>query len=255
MALLTDGNPNDTLALKVYESAILDVANIERIDLDVKLSLATEEVTEDVLDILLDHSRADPHSSVRRTIGVADVVVTRQLRRWHALHTLEIVYRDAFNNQLNDRYEPKFQEYRELTRNAREHTMRFGIGLALNPLPKAQPPTLSTVAGGSPGGTFYVEVAWLNAAGQEGAPSDATALSVSQLHDLVATPVHPPQGATAFNIYIGATTVTLALQNGSPIPVGQSFTMPDSGLVAGVAPGTGQSADVYVIGGPMLRRG
>ncbi len=50
----------------------------------------------------------------RRAIGVSDVVVTRQMKRWHALHTLEIVYRDAFNNQLNDRYQAKFVEYQEL---------------------------------------------------------------------------------------------------------------------------------------------
>ncbi len=126
MALLTDGNPNDTIALKVYESAILDVANIERIDLDVKLTLATEEVSEDVIDILLDHTQTqDPQSIVRRMIGVSDVVVTTQLKRWHALHTLEIVYRDAFNNQLNDRYEAKFLEYQDLAINAREHTVRF----------------------------------------------------------------------------------------------------------------------------------
>ena len=80
-------------------------------------------------------------------MGVSDVVVTRQMKRWHAVHTLEIVYRDAFNNQLNDRYQAKFQEYRELARDAREHTFQFGVGLALIPIPQAQPPVFSAVAG------------------------------------------------------------------------------------------------------------
>src|SRR6266849_4564575 len=138
MALLTDGNPNDMGSLRVYETAIADVASVETIDLDAKLGLATEEVSEDVVDILLDHTRSsDPQSNIRRTIGASDVVVTPQLKRWHALHTLEVVYRDAFNNQLNDRYRPKWQEYQELSRNARQHTIRFGIGLALNAIPKA----------------------------------------------------------------------------------------------------------------------
>src|SRR5579864_2372215 len=123
--LLTDGNPNDTDALTVYESAILNVAHTESIDLSVKLTLGTEEISEEVVDILLDHARAfDPLSTVRRRIGVSDVVVTAQMKRWHALHTLAIVYRDAFNNQLNDRYQVKFEEYRELERCAREHTIR-----------------------------------------------------------------------------------------------------------------------------------
>src|SRR5579864_4819882 len=121
--LLTDGSPNDNEALRVYESAILDMANTERIDLGAKLGLALEEISEDVLDVLLDHTRAsDPQSTIRRTMGVSDVVVSAQLKRWHALHTLEIVYRDAFNNQLNDRYKPKWDEYGELAREAEQQT-------------------------------------------------------------------------------------------------------------------------------------
>ena len=155
--LLTDGSPNGTEDLRVYESAILGLANLETIDLGVKLELATEEIAEDVLDFLLDHAGTNLQvfspfqigtpAARRRMIGVSDVVVTRQLKRWHAVHTLEIVYRDAFNNQLNDRYQPKFLEYRELTRNAREHTFHFGVGLALTPIPQAQVPVFSAVAG------------------------------------------------------------------------------------------------------------
>ena len=96
MALLTDGDPNDTVALQVYETSILSVAATEAIDLGAKLGLATEEISESVLDILLDHTRSvDPQSNLRRMIGVSDVVVSPQMKRWHALHTLAIVYRDA----------------------------------------------------------------------------------------------------------------------------------------------------------------
>jgi hypothetical protein len=31
--------------------------------------------------------------------------------------------------------------------------------------------------------------------------------------------------------------------------------MPSGGLIAGAAPGTGQAADIFVVGGPTLRRG
>ena len=54
--LLTDGCPNTPEDLRVYESAILDVSNEEMINLDTKLKLATEEISEIVLNILLDHS-------------------------------------------------------------------------------------------------------------------------------------------------------------------------------------------------------
>src|SRR5579862_388959 len=137
MALLTDGNPNDATGLQVYESGILDVAATEKIDLDVKLGLSTEEISEDVLNVLLDHTRTvDPQSNIRRTVGVSDVVVTPPMRRWHAMHTLEIVYRDAFNNQLNDRYRAKLSEYHELSRQARDSMIKFGIGLVLAPVPQ-----------------------------------------------------------------------------------------------------------------------
>ena len=78
--MLTDGNPNDTVALTVYETGILDVAATEMINLDSKLTLATEEISEVVLQFLLDHTRTvDPAANLtRRTLGVSDVVVTAQ---------------------------------------------------------------------------------------------------------------------------------------------------------------------------------
>ena len=255
MALLTDGNPNDTEALRVFETAILSVANVETIDLGAKLDLATEEVSEDVLDLLLDHPLSDPHATVRRDFGVADVVVTRQLKRWHAVHTLEIVYRDAFNNQLNDRYKPKWDEYRELSREAREQTERFGIGLVLDPIPKAVTPVLSVVPGLIPATVYYVRVSWVSAAAQEGEPSDVTAFQTAAGSLLVVQPAQPPANATGWNVYIGLRDSTLTLQNSTPIPVGQAFTLPPTGLVSGRAPGDGQTPDVYVVGGGMLRRG
>ena len=256
MALLTDGNPNDTEALRVYETAILDVAHVEGIDLDVKLGLAAEEVSEDVLDILLDHTRtSDPQSTVRRTMGVADVVVTRQLKRWHALHTLAIVYRDAFNNQLNDRYQVKFKEYQELARSAREHTSRFGIGLSSNPVRQALAPVLGAVPGLLPAATYYVQVTWLNLQQQEGEPSTLTTFDGPAGSLLTVRAVSPPTNALSWNVYVGAADSSVTLQNSSPIAVGATFTMPGTGLAIGRPPGCGQLADIYVIGGAMLRRG
>ena len=256
MALLTDGTPNDTEALRVYETAILDVASVERIDLDVKLGLAIEEVSDDILDILLDHTRTvDPQSTIRRAMGVSDVVVTQQLKRWHALHTLEIVYRDAFNNQLNDRYQAKFNEYRELSRNARAHTVRFGIGLVLNAIPKAPQPLFGVTAGPVQAATYYAKASWVSAIGQEGSPSDLTAFDAPAGSLPVVQCPNPPGVATGFNVYLGLSPTTLALQNSDPVSAGQSFTMPDTGLVDGRPPGSGQAPDSYIIGGPALRRG
>jgi hypothetical protein len=259
--LLTDGDPNTTEDLRVYESAILDVANAEQIDLAAKLGLATEEVSQEVLDMLLDHTRAldpqfgSPQWNMRRQIGVSDVVVTRQIKRWHAAHTLEVVYRDAFNNQLNDRYQAKFNEYRKVAQDAKTHTIRYGIGLAIVPLPKAPAPVVSFASVQQAAATYFIQVTWVSALGQEGAASDSTSFDAAAGSVPVVSVVNPVSGATGFNVYAGLTATGSTLQNSAPVPVGQSFTLPSTGLVSGQVPGNGQNPDVYVTGGPMLRRG
>jgi hypothetical protein len=255
--LLTDGNPNNTADLQVYETMILSVANIEGIDLDAKLGLATEEISEDVLDILLDHTRSvDPESTLRRMIGVSDVVVSPQMKRWHALHTLAVVYRDAFNNQLNDRYQAKWNEYKILSQNAKLHTIHVGIGLSLAPIPEAETPEFSTTdSAGSADTIYYVAVTWVSAMGAEGAPSPVTTFEAPAGTAMVVTAVNPPEIATGFNVYAGLTATSLTLQNSPAVAVGESFTLPAGTLAAGTPVGDGQTADTYIVGGPTLRRG
>jgi hypothetical protein len=255
--LLTDGNPNNKLDLQAYESAILNVASIEAINVDVKLRLATEEISETILNLLLDatNTSMDPLATTRRTAGVSDVVVSPPMKRWQALKTLLLVYLDAFNNQLNDRYLAKVEEYKLLARNARETTLKFGIGLSSNPIPRAQTPVMSSTPGTNPDTTYYVQVSWVSASGQEGAPSEETAFETPAESTLVVSAVNPPSVATGFNVYLGLTSGSVTLQTSSPIPVGQSFTLPSPELVAGARAGMGQTADTYVVSGPMLRRG
>ena len=253
--LLIDGSPNTIDELRVYESAVADVAHTEMIDLTVKLDLSTEEVAQDVLDFLLDRRGADPRAAVRRGIGVSDVAVTRQLKRWHAVHALEIFYRDAFNNQLNDRYQEKFREYHRLSKNARERTFHFGVGLALIPLPQAPPPVLSAVAGPIPQTTYYVRASWTGLDGQEGTPSEMTTYTAPAGALPVAQMVNPPTGATGFNVYLGLAPEIVTLQNTTPVPIGQSFLLPGTGLIEGRAPGQGQAGDIFISGMWMLRRG
>jgi len=261
MALLTDGNPNDTEALRVYETAILDVASVEMIDLDAKLCLATEEISQDVLDVLLDHSRTEysltqvPVSGNRRKIGVSDVVVSLQMKRWQALHTLAVAYRDAYNNQLNDRYGKKWEEYRELARAAKERTLAFGIGLVAVPVPQAGAPLLGTTVGTLLSTIYYVRVSWLSATGREGSASAVTNFQTTDNSLLTVATVNAPAVAAGWNVYLGLTISTVTLQNSAPLAIGATFTLPESGLLNGLSPGDGQAADMFVAGGRLLRRG
>jgi hypothetical protein len=261
MALLTDGNPNDSEALRVYEAAILDMAHVESINLDAKLCLATEEISQDVLDVLLGHTRAQysltqfPLGSDRRKVGVSDVVVSPQMKRWHALHTLAVVYRDAYNNQLNDRYWNKWEEYRELARGAKERTLEFGIGLVAAPVPRAGAPALGATAGTLAGTIYYAQVSWVSVAGQEGSASPATTFQTTDNSLLTASVMNAPAVAAGWNVYLGLAISTLTLQNSVPLAMGATFTLPGSGLVNGLSPGDGQAADMFVTGGRILRRG
>jgi len=252
MALLTDGNPNDTEALRVYEAAILDVAKVESIDLDAKLGLATVEISQDVLDVLLGHALANGD---RRKIGVSDVVVSPQMKRWHALHTLAVFYRDTYNNQLNDRYKNKWEEYRELARGAKERTLEYGIGLVAGPVPRAGTPVLGATAGALAGAIYYAQVSWVSATGQEGSASPATTFQTADNSSLTAATLNPPTIAAGWNVYLGLTVSTLMLQNSAPLAIGATFTLPGSGLVGGAVPSDGQAADMFVTGGRILRRG
>ena len=266
MALLTDGNPNDTEALRVYETAIRDLAQAEAIDLNAKLCLATEEISQDVVNILLGHTSFNYTTlnptltfgvppNMRRTIGVSDVVVTAQIKRWHALHALGIIYRDAYNNQLNDRYGVKWDEYRKLAVDARARAIQYGIGLASSPIPRAGQPVFSVVAGLTPSTVYFACVSWVSAAGQEGSPSEVTTYQTVDGSLLVVTATNPPTVAAGWNVYLGLTDSTMTLQNSAPLAIGQSFPLPATGLATGRPPGQGQVPDVYVTGGLTLNRG
>lgn len=254
--LLTDGNPNTNEELRVYESTILNVAKTESIDLDVKRGLATEEIAQDVLDFVLNRSaEPDPRAGSRRTYGVADVVVTRQMKRWHALHSLEIFYRDGFNNQLNDRYKEKFFEYRQLAKRAREQTFQFGVGLVNEPLPAPGVPVFGYVSGSLAETIYYGRVAWVNALGQEGAPGEVTSFEVPVGSRPTVGVSNAPAAATGFHVYLGTSPELLERQTSTPVAVGDTFVLPDTGLADGPAPGDGQDPDVYLTGGSTLRRG
>jgi hypothetical protein len=178
------------------------------------------------------------------------------LKRWHALYTLAIFYRDAYNDQLNDRYLAKWNEYVLLGRGAREITLQYGIGLVTTPIPEAGTPVLGSVPGLLPATVYYVQITWVSATGAEGSPSIATAFEAPVASLVTVTNgTNVPAIAKAFNVYMGLTDCPLTLQNPSPIPIGGTFTEAASGLVTGVAAGMGQLPDLYVTGGSALRRG
>jgi len=255
MALFSDGPISDTADLQRYENAILNVATQESIDLGAKLMLAQGDLANELLLFLLRRSSLRDYSlGFRRLQGVKDVVVTDPMRQWHVHRTLSLVYRDAYNNQLNERYQGKWAEYEALAKASERTYFQIGVGLVADPVPKAATPTLSSVEGTAAGGVFYVAVTWVNASGQEGAPSDFAPLVTTNGQQLLVTVGMMPQNVTSWNVYVGTSLATLNLQNQGPLGTSSSWTM-SSGLNPGAPLPDGQQPTWFAVDHRVMERG
>jgi hypothetical protein len=263
MAIFTDGSMNTLLDLERYESGLLDVSSVEQINVTAKMALAQDQIGSDLLLFLIQRTPRDPrnlvfgyqYASNRRLKGVSDVVVTDQLKKWHALLAIALTYQDAYSNQLNDRYQAKWQRYSNRAEEAARQFYRVGAGLALNPVVKADPPLLMGVAGGALGASYYVQITWLNSAGQEGAPSDVVSIETTDEMQLLVTPPPAPQNVVAWNVYVGTAPQAISSQNDLALAPGRDWQLPATGLKLGRKPGTGQAPDIYVVDRQEFHRG
>jgi hypothetical protein len=178
--------------------------------------------------------------------AVNQVVVTTDLARWEKMQALAMVYRDASYTQLIDRYKAKWDMFTKLGCAAKDRFVANGVGLVNDPLPKAQLPVLGTIAGESQSsGTLYACVAWVNATGQEGAPSVPGSIVVPADNLMTVMATDAPPNAVGFNVYAGAVLAMMTLQNTSPVGPGGSFTYVPGASSSSKTPGTGQAPDLF----------
>ncbi len=259
MALFTDGQLNSIVDLQNYETRILDLASGEGIDLAGKIMLAQDEVANELLMFLLKRlpfaeSKWVGLTGIRQQIGVSDVAATKPLRQWHAHKTLAFVYRDAFNNQLNDRYQGKWNEYEQLSKTSSQNYFRIGVGMVAGPIPKACIPTLNLIVGNGLASTYYAAVTWVNQAGQQGSPSEVGQITALAGQQLQVTAVRPPASVTGWNVYVGGSPTTLSLQSGAPIGIGGTW-FTTGALTTGAQPGDGQQPTWYLVDHHTIERG
>jgi len=254
MALFNDGPLSSTLDLQNTESGILNVASTEGIDLTGKLALAQGAIANDLVLFLLRRLTVrDGQWNLRRTRGTCDVVVTPPLKQWHVHKSLSMVYRDAYNNQLNDRYLNKWNEYEKLAKGSQEIYLQIGVGLVADPLPKPAGPFLSAVTGPGAAATYYIAVTWVNAAGQESAPSDTTSIASLDGQQIVIAVTSAPANAAGWNAYAGQAPDGLGLQNDVPLSIGASYAL--SALQIGPNAGDGQKPTWFFIDHRVIERG
>jgi hypothetical protein len=250
-----DGPINSSDALLKYETSILNIANREGIDVSVKAMLAQEEITTG-LHLFLDRTsvRSQAFLAAPRA-SVKGIVVTDPLKRWHAFKTLAVFYRDAYNNQLNDRYKGKWTEYEQLSTAAAQTLFRAGVGIVHYPVPKASDPLLTVIPIGVTGTSYYVRISWINAFGDEGAASNVQQAATGDGSATVVASAIGYGGIESWNVYAGNGPDDLQLQSVPAIPIGGTWIMPPSGLISGRAPGDGQAPEHWIIDRHVVLRG
>ena len=259
MALFNDGPINRTDELLAFDSSVLDTAALEGVDTTAQIANAQEAIGTEILTFLLDNGPTDAvfgdtlHNR-RRRLGMSDVVVTPELKRWHAFQALHWVYRDAYGRQSNDRYEWKYQEYGKLAQAAKTKYLAVGIGLAVDAIPRAAAPQVTTTVGGGNPMTLYFAAALVNAAGQEGAASEAVEANPGAGTQAKVALSGAPANARGWNVYAGSAPGSLMRQNGDVLQVDASWTQPGV-IVAGDAPGAGQRPSFYAVQNRIIRRG
>lgn len=265
MALFTDGFAADLDDLLGYESDLQAVAAAAGIDLNTKLKLAQTEV-----GAQLEASSRRPGNvfyggnagwqSTGAEVSLprfdpAQVVVTPPLRLWLIFQTLALVYRDAHTRKANDRYLPKWREYKELAKWASELLFQTGVGLTATPVPRAQQPEIDFAASSLAGLAAFVRMTWTRGEVEESAGSVEKAMRTVAGQALQVTPPTAPAGATGWNVYIGRKKGEALLQNDQPLGLTEVWTMPESGYVVGREIGDGQAADLFRTAPRYLQRG
>jgi hypothetical protein len=252
MALFTDGSPAEIHDLRRFDNACEEVAKDAGIDLEQKLEVAAEEVGQEIFGFLLFQGIHDSRAA-RHARGLEDVVVTAPVRRWHIARTLAALYRDAANNEVNDRYGKKWAEYERIAHEASEHAFAAGIGLARTPVPRAPIAAFAQTGASDERAERKVQVTWVAPDGTEGSPSAEAYVDLAP-GDVLSPGGPVPEGVSGWNIYVGIGDAVSLLQNERPLSVGVSWQVPRT-LEPGRAVRDRQDPDYFVVERRILPRG
>lgn len=251
MALFTDGPIASLDDLRRYDSAVLDTASAEGIDIEAKLEVAQRETSLEITSFLL---RNGLHLGTSRNLH--KVLVTEPVLHANCIHALELIYRDAFNSQLNSRYEGKWKEYTRLSKHALQLLFDIGIGITHSPISRAFPPSCSYVPGESSEDRNYtVSVAWQGADGLCGqtSPSVSIAVPAGSLLSVHTAPM-PPE-ATGWFVYAAVAGEAAVRQNESALARNAVWTENSNGLRFDLASIPEQGPTTYVVGRSTMQRG
>ena len=213
--LFTDGTILSIQELREHDNFVLDVASTESIELSSKLAVAQREIGYEIQSFLITRSAgSDLHS----------VVVNPQLRDLLATYTLSIVYRDAYNIHLNDRYLGRWKEFTRASERGLLRLFQNGIGIASIAVPQAPKPSVSiSPDGGLAAGMYSIQTAWQHLAGTIGERSIAVLAECSGGSVSVNTGTAPPN-ISGWHVFIADLDASPMRQNPEPLALGSPWT-------------------------------
>ena len=174
MALFTDPEVVSLDDLLQFESSLLQVSTTHGIDVETKIALAVSGIGDKLMLWLLNSGPSDPQFIQRRIIGLSTVVVTPTLYRWLCFDSLSRFFAEAYNVQLNTRFQGKWTEYQQEAQDAADMVFMSGLGIVYNALPKPAMPQLSIAPGSTLSQSVFVQTSWVDANGNESAPGPVT---------------------------------------------------------------------------------
>jgi hypothetical protein len=259
MALFTDTAVVTINDLLPFEDSLAQVISSHNINVDTKISLAMGAISDKVMLWLLNVGVSDPQWLNRRSIGLSTVVVTPSLQRWICFESLSRVFAEAYNLQLNTRYQAKWKEYQQEAVSAARSLSTGEIGIIYNALPRPALPLISVQSGSLPAQGIFVQTCWVDVDGNESAlsPENATVLTAGA--DIAVAMAEGALGAPAaaigWNVYGGGQSNGVTKQNAQVLAVGSTWELPASGFQVGPTPTGGQTPAFYITLSKQIRRG
>jgi hypothetical protein len=265
MALFTDGLVSELPDLLGYEADLLEVAGALKVELGMKLQLAQTEVGAQLEatsrrpgNVFLAKGAGWQSSGGETSAPRFDldqVVVTPPLKLWHTFQTLALFYRDAQARKVDDKYLPKWREYKELAKWASDLLFQTGVGLVMSPVPRAEPPLIEFAASTLPAMSLYVRTTWAGHDGAEGAGSKERAIHTLANQALKLTMGPAPAAAAGWHVYVGRSQGEALRQTDEALNLGADWVMPAGGWLDGPELGDGQPAEMYRTAPKFLQRG
>jgi hypothetical protein len=250
MALFTDADVVTLNDLLQFETSLVEIASTHGINVETKINLALSAMADRVMLWLLRIGASDPQWVTRRKVGLSTVVVTPPFQKWICFDALSRFFAEAYNVQLNTRFQGKWTEYQREAAAAADMVFAIGLGIVYSPLPKPALPLVSIESGSAPAQALFVQTSWVDIRGDESALSPVNGVLLpgesSITVGMAEGAVNVPEAASGWNVYVSTTETGLTRQNQVPLQIGTTWSLPSFGIIQGALPINGQEPDYLI---------